>query len=77
MSTKNIKTIKQLVAKVNSGKLDGSKLHIDIDNDATYFSYGQDDEGYSITMNSLQGNGEMDVFELYEILFPKAKVNRV
>ena len=77
MSTKNIKSLKELADRVKSGKIDESRLCVYIDNDDTYFTYREDKDKHSSVIEANIGEGYNDIYELYEILFPKSAVRRV
>jgi hypothetical protein len=69
------KTIGELLADINDKKIDPAKLRIIVDNDHTGFYYEVDDDT-SITLKvHTIGNGQYDVYPMYEYLFPNSMVD--
>ena len=68
------RTIAELLAAVNDGRIDESKLRIVLDNDFTSFRLinGDGDEGTEIRVT--ESTGCHDIEALYKLLFPHAKV---
>jgi len=63
-----------LVEAIKDGEVDESILEIRIDSDTTYiYDKSKDEDSDEVFI----GEGYMDVFDLYTIMFPRADVDRV
>jgi len=69
----NYKTLKELKEAIDSGKIDGKKLQILLDNDDTSYYYDNGSGGIKIEVESA-GSGYYDYHELYELSFPLSMV---
>jgi len=71
-----LKTIKELVDKVNNGEIDKTKLSIILDNDNVSFYHGDEEADpknfYEIRVAEAQGYS--DILPLYKLLFPDSTV---